>query len=111
MPDRILLTSIEIELLVVEHPNLPADYLSYLREIGWGISPSGHMIYSGPITPKEVYPHLLIEDNRLLIGDDNQGYCLGYDIIAKKYGEYSDFGVWSSFGEEFNLSAHLEDAG
>lgn len=94
----------------MRHPELPADYLAYLRDVGWGIAPSGHMIYSGPISPDEVYPQLADETNRVLIGDDMQGYCLGYDFTAKRYGEYSDVGDWSSFDDTFDLSAHLAPA-
>ena len=109
--DRTVLTTSEIERLVARYPGLPADYLAYLRDVGWGTAPNGHMIYSGPISPDEVYPQLSGEANRILIGDDMQGYCLGYDFAARRYGEYSDFGDWSSFDEDFNLSTHLADAG
>lgn len=101
----------EIERLVEEHSDLPADYLSYLRDIGWGTAPSGHVIYSGPITRVEVYPQLINERNRIFIGDDMQGFCLGYDFVANTYGEYSDDAVWKYFGDNFNLAAHLADAG
>jgi hypothetical protein len=111
MADRTVLTTSEIERLVAEHPGLPTDYLAYLRDVGWGTAPNGHMVYEGPISPDEVYPQLAGETNRVLIGDDMQGYCLGYDFTSKRYGEYSDFGDWSSFDEDFSLSAHLADAG
>ena len=111
MADRTVLTTAEIERLVAEHPGLPADYLAYLRDVGWGTAPNGHMVYSGPISPDEVYPQLAGETSRVLIGDDMQGYCLGYDFTSKRYGEYSDFGDWSSFDDGFSLSAHLADAG
>ena len=105
-------TSSDIERLRARWPQLPEDYFAYMRDVGWGTSPSGrHMIYSGPIAPDEVYPQLSSETNRVLIGDDMQGYCLGYDFTSKRYGEYSDFGDWSSFDEDFSLSAHLADAG
>src|SRR5215471_21708185 len=110
MADLTLLTTSEIERLIARHPGLPADYLTYLRDVGWGTAPSGHMIYSGPIYPGEVYPQLSGETNRVLIGDDMQGYCLGYDFAAKRYGEYSNFGDWSSFDEDFDLAANLVDA-
>jgi len=107
MSDRTLLKASEIALLVAEYPGLPEDYLAYLREAGWGKAPNGHMIYSGPISPDEIYPQLSGEKNRVLIGDDMQGYCLGYDFVVKRYGEYSDSGDWSAFDEDFNLSSHL----
>jgi hypothetical protein len=109
MADRTRLTTSECDRLVAKYPDLPADYLAYLRDVGWGNAPSGHIVYSGPIHPDEVYPQLAGERTRVLIGDDFQGYCLGYDFAAKRFGEYSDFGDWSSFDEDFSLAAHLND--
>ena len=107
MADRTRLTVTEVERLVVEHPGLPTVYFNYLRDVGWGISPSGHMIYSGPISPDEVYPQLADEKVRVLLGDDMQGYCLGYDLESQRFGEYSDNGVWSAFDRDFDLAAFL----
>ena len=105
------LTSAEIAMLSAEHSALPSDYLSYLREVGWGSTPSGHIIYSGPIDPADVYPQLAGETNRILIGDDTQGYCLGYDFSARQYGEYSPRGEWMSFPANFDFTARITDAG
>ena len=105
------LTPSEITALSAEHSALPSDYLSYLREVGWGAAPSGHMIYSGPIRPVEIYPRLTGETNRILIGDDTQGYCLGYDFSAKQYGEYCPRGEWRAFQDGFDLTARLTNAG
>lgn len=101
------LSDSQIASLVAEHPALPPDYLAYLREVGWGMSSSGHMIYGGPISPKEVYPQLR-EDGRVLIGDDTQGYCLGYDFTSKSFGEYSPRGEWTSFDASFDLARRLD---
>jgi hypothetical protein len=111
MSDQTPLTSSELASLLEELPQLPADYLAYLRDSGWGETPSGHMIYSGPISPDEVYPQLSGDHNRVLIGDDMQGYCLGFDFASKRYGEFSDSGDWSSFDDGFDLAAYLADAG
>ena len=110
MCDQTVLTTSEIESLVAEHPDLPVDYLAYLRDVGWGTTPSGHVIYSGPVAPDQVYPQFASETKRLLIGDDMQGNCLGYDFESKRYGEYADFGDWTSFDESFNLPAYLANA-
>jgi hypothetical protein len=48
----------EVKQLLAAHPGLPVEYLNYMREVGWGESPSGHTIYSGPISIGEVYPQL-----------------------------------------------------
>jgi hypothetical protein len=111
MADRMRLSILDVEGLVAELPALPIAYLNYMRDVGWGEAPSGHMIYSGPIMPNEVYPQLDDKKGRILIGDDMQGYCLGYDFASKTFGEFSDFGVWSSFDGDFDLAAYLtEDA-
>lgn len=111
MANRKILTSSEIERLVAQHPGLPVDYLAYLRDVGWGVAPNGHMVYSGPVSPNSIYSRLPEDTNRVLIGDDMQGYCLGYDFATQRYGEYSDFGEWSTFSADFNLTTHLaEDA-
>ena len=105
-------TDTDIERLLARWPGLPADYLAYLREVGWGTAPNGrHMIYGGPMSPDEVYPQLAGETNRVIIGDDMQGYCLAYDFAAGAYGEYSDFGKWEELGEDFNLAAYLTETG
>ena len=105
------LTEPEIAELLALYPRLPGDYLDYLRALGWGNAPSGHMIYSGPIAVSEVYPFLADDSSRLLIGDDNQGYCLAYDFEQKCYGEFSDSGHWSAFDSEFSLRKHLMEIG
>jgi hypothetical protein len=101
------MTPTEVEALAAEHPRLPAVYFGYLRDVGWGASPSGHMVYSGPISPDEIYPQLPCEKTRVLLADDTQGYCLGYDIESQQFGEYSDAGEWSSFDRDFDLAAFL----
>ena len=106
MADQTRLTDSEIDALVAERAELPAAYLHYMRDVGWGQTPSGHMIYSGPISPHEVYPDLA-EEGRVLLGDDMQGFCLAYDFPSNRFGEYSPAGEWSSFGSDFDLAKHL----
>lgn len=109
MDEQTPLTNSEINHLAEQWQNLPPDYLAYLRDFGWGRTPRGRMIYSGPISPDEVYPQLSGDKQHILIGDDMQGYCLGYDFIANRYGEFSDFGDWSSFDPAFDLAKYLSD--
>ena len=53
------------------HPDIPADYLSFLSTHGWGELASGVQLYSGPIAPDEIFGSrarslpdvLLIADN------------------------------------------------
>ena len=107
MDDRKQLSTLEIDELVAEYPALPADYLTYLRDVGWGKAISGHMIYSGPIRPSEVYPRTSVQDQKVVLGDDSQGFCLGYDFRTRTYGEFSDAGEWSSFRSDFILKSLL----
>jgi hypothetical protein len=108
MGKRTRSTTADIDRLVASWPGLPAGYLAYLREVGWGTAPNGrHMIYSGPIAVDEVYAQCAADTHRVLIGDDMQGYCLGYDFAAQRYGEYSDSGKWNFRDETFDLAAHL----
>ena len=108
MKQPIPLTENELDQLKDEYPSLPYDYLCYLREIGWGETPGGYMIYSEPISPSEIYPDLIDMQSRLIIGDDFQGYCLGFDFKTERYGEFSDTGKWTDFPEAFDLSQHLK---
>ena len=110
MAERVRLNGMEIDRLLAEQPTLPPDYIAYLRDTGWGTAPNGYMIYSGPVSPDEVYPQLAGEKNRILIGDDMQGYCLGYDFSSERYGGYSDAGEWSPYDEDFDLPAYLASA-
>jgi hypothetical protein len=107
MAERTHLADSDVARLLAEHPELPVSYIRYMRDIGWGESPSGHMIYSAPISPNEVYPRLSNELPCVLIGDDTQGCCLAYDFGLWRYGEFSDFGEWSSFDETFDLAGFL----
>ena len=107
MPERTVLSEAEIQSLDAQYSVLPNSYLDYLRDIGWGQSLSGNMIYSGPIEPDEVYPHLADRNSRLIIGDDMQGYCLGIDLTSSRFGEFSNYGEWSELGDDFDLALHL----
>lgn len=106
MNPQTALSSDEIDRLIAKYSDLPRDYLSYLHDYGWGTTPCGHMLYSGPMSPSEVYPYLN-DDYRILIGDDMQGYCLGYDRHSKRFGEFSTSGEWSDYDVDFDLMAHL----
>lgn len=60
-------------------PGIPADYVAFMEEVGFG-EVGRLQIYSGPIAYNSIYPR----DNPskhsiILIGDDLQGYCVGFD--------------------------------
>jgi hypothetical protein len=91
---RTPLSQVEIDSLVRKYPQLPADYLDYLRDTGWGESESGYMIYSGPVSPSDVYSKGGEMPNLIVLGDDFQGFCLAYCIRDRIYGEITDNGEW-----------------
>tara|TARA_B100000745_G_C20007236_1_gene342051 strand:+ start:40 stop:441 length:402 start_codon:yes stop_codon:yes gene_type:complete len=78
----------KVELSIAEkfksiYPNLPEDYLSFLKEIGSGeIGNAAYIIYNGVLSPDEIYDETTAEDlsDILIFGDDMQGYCSGFDV-------------------------------
>lgn len=97
---RTTLSTLEIGALQTEFSRLPSDYFQYLAEVGWGESDSGRMIYSGPIKASEIFGAAFQASPILLLGDDMQGYCFGYDPDEKEFGEISDFGEWHPWPHE-----------
>ncbi|BCJ05789.1 hypothetical protein PRtIB026_A44150 [Pseudomonas sp. RtIB026] len=79
------LTTAEAQMLSAlagPHSQVPADYLAFIRELGWGeVGEAAYMLYEGLLTPDQVYDE--DGDNALegilLFGDDLQGYCSGFD--------------------------------
>ena len=72
----------EVVSLKTKYPQLPADYVDYLQQIGWGgIGNSFYMIYSGLMEADEIYGADASNDlgNVLFFGDDFSGYCAGFD--------------------------------
>jgi len=73
----------EVVSLKVRYPQLPADYVDYLQQIGWGgIGNSFYMIYSGLMEADEIYGAEVSKDlsNIIFFGDDFSGYCAGFDM-------------------------------
>jgi hypothetical protein len=71
-----LLTEEKKSTLVARHPELPADYIQFLREVGWGTIGNGrYSVYSAPVEPSFVFDPVTVEslDNLVLIGDDFAG--------------------------------------
>lgn len=73
-----MLTTEESESIRDEFPGIPDDYLSFLTDIGWG-ELEILTIYSGPIPAPEIYGPRGHLSQIILIGDDRQGYCDGFD--------------------------------
>ena len=108
MSDTTKLTEAQIADLVKEYADLPADYVAYLRTVGWGEAASGRMVYEGPIPPEDVYGDGYEGPEIVLLGDDYQGYCLGYDFASTCYGEVSDFGEWEPWSASQGLASYVE---
>jgi len=73
----------EVVSLKVRYPQLPADYVDYMQQIGWGgIGNSFYMIYSGLMEADEIYGAEVSKDlsNIIFFGDDFSGYCAGFDM-------------------------------
>ena len=77
-----------------QFPTLRDDYLNYLMSVGWGETEAGPMIYEGPTKSEDVYGPRVELAGILLLGDDFQGYCFGYNSVTDCYGEVSDSGTW-----------------
>jgi hypothetical protein len=107
MSERRQLTESEIASLTLKHPELPAEYFHYLSAYGYGETESGRMIYSAPINPADIYPRFQNRDRIVLLGDDFQGYCFGYNFDLQKYGEVSQAGIWETLDEVNGFSSYV----
>lgn len=70
-----------ISILTSKYPNIPADYISFLEEIGSGqIGNNEYMIYNGLLKPDEVFDSTSSQEliGILIFGDDLQGYNSGF---------------------------------
>ena len=94
MSARKPLSKAQVEVIRAEFPELPDDYLVYVETVGWGEADSGRMIYSGPVSASSIYGERFAKSPIILLGDDMQGYCLGFDRDTKRLGEISDSGDW-----------------
>ena len=101
------LTEAELSDLKAVCPLLPTDYLAYLRSVGWGEAKSGRMIYSGPISPQEVYGESIELPGIVLLGDDFAGYCFGYDLVGGTYGEVSPTGGWQPWPSDSGFRQYV----
>jgi hypothetical protein len=73
------LSSADINALKKRRPKLPADYLRFLVEVGYG--DLGELqLYCGPSAAASFYPATSESlKNVIIFGDDKQGYCFGFD--------------------------------
>lgn len=71
----------ELKKEVDENPNVPAEYIDFLREIGFGDVGDGYyMIYSGLIAPESIFDEATAKELEgiMFFGDDFNGYCGGF---------------------------------
>jgi len=62
------------------YSGIPEDYLEFLGTLGFG-NLRNLFLYSGPSPGSELYKNDALKDI-ILIGDDGQGYCFGFDSKA-----------------------------
>lgn len=93
-----------------QFPILREDYFHYLMSVGWGESGAGPMIYEGPTTPEEIYGPRYELARILLLGDDFQGYCFGYNSKSNCYGEVSDSGSWEPWPTSAGFSRYVSQS-
>ncbi|ENM5919835.1 SMI1/KNR4 family protein [Vibrio metoecus] len=90
LPDSNLTTSTENELKKLKSlfAGLPDEYLSFLKNIGYGsFDGCAFSIYGGPLEPDEIFePETASElTNYIFIGDDFSGWMLAYDMSQEPY--------------------------
>lgn len=108
MNERIKLIDSQIDELVHQYPGMPSDYLEYLRTEGWGEADNGCMIYEGPILPVDIHGDRYVGPNVVLLGDDFQGYCFGFDLNNRCYGEVSGSGEWEPWPTHMGLLDYVK---
>ncbi len=73
------LTAAAQEKIRTSFPGIPEDYVDFLGRIGYG-NLGELQIYSAPIEPRDVFPCASEQlEAIVLVGDDLQGYCFGFD--------------------------------
>ena len=69
----------QLKSLREKHPDIPQDYVRFLEFAGHGNLGEIHL-YDGPVEAATIFPNAFGElSDILLIGDDSQGYCFGFD--------------------------------
>jgi hypothetical protein len=101
------LSDTKLAALSAAHSTLPSEYFAYLRDVGWGEAINGRMIYSGPVAPQDVYGATFSRTDIVLLGDDFQGCCFGYDLSASTYGETNPSGDWQAWPADKGLRHYV----
>ena len=111
MSTRTPLSRTQVESLRAECPWLPTEYFVYIETVGWGEADSGRMVYSGPVVPSSIYGARFAKSRIVLLGDDMQGYCFGFDPDSKRLGEISDSGEWQPWPEQRSFTDYVRSSG
>jgi len=94
---RIPLTEDKIRTLKENYPQIPEEYVSYLKNVGWGdFRQCGYGIYSGPVTLdsiglQETYP---LKEKVIFFGDNFSGDMAGFNLENN----YSVVVLWHATG-------------
>jgi hypothetical protein len=71
----------EINIIIEKHPGVPADYIEYLEEIGYGsIGDNYFMVYGGLVEASEIYDESKTEKLKDIVfwGDYYNGHSIGF---------------------------------
>jgi hypothetical protein len=75
----------EVRALLKKYPEVPADYVEFIRTIGWAASAgrSSFALYGGLLHPASIFDSGTVAEMKaghiLLFGDDFSGTCYGFD--------------------------------
>ena len=93
--------------LIERSPLLPGEYIAHLLDHGWGDTPSGKVLYSGPVACEDIYGVPVGPPGLLVLGDDLTGYCFAYDPSSGSYGELDPSGRWSPWQQGTGFGTYV----
>ena len=72
-------SAIDTEALRAEFVGIPIEYTDFLEKVGYG-DVGDIRLYESPTSPSDIYPKPQGDlSGIVLLGDDFQGYCFGFD--------------------------------
>ncbi|MEO6809476.1 MAG: hypothetical protein ABI353_10245 [Isosphaeraceae bacterium] len=80
-PDVEQITGPQAAQMVSEFPGIPAEYVDFLTRVGFG--DLGELqFYEGPVPAGDIYPQHKNTTTIIIICDDFQGTCYGFDMAS-----------------------------